>query len=83
MAKPPKDPTDPGNVIRWPLSELGIDDLTLRDFEAFAELAESQGKSVEGLLGEAVRLMLAKHRKDKGPAQIIPLPKPPKGPTLG
>ena len=83
MPKPPKDPTDPGNVIRWPLDELGIDNLSLKDFTAFAELAESQGLSIEALLGEAVRLMLARHRKDKGPAQIIPLPKPPKGPTLG
>lgn len=66
-----KPPEEPGNVIRWPLSELHIDDLTVRDFEAFAQLAEAQGKSVEGLLGEAVRLMLAKHRQPKGPAEIV------------
>lgn len=79
-----KPPEEPGNVIKWPLSELSIDDLTVRDFAAFAELAESQGKSVEALLGEAVRFMLAKHRKPQGPAEIITptFPKP-KGPTLG
>ena len=78
MAKPPKDPTDPGNVVQWPLDKLAINDLSLSDYAAFVELAESQGKSPEALLGEAVRLMLAKRRKDKGPAEIITptFPKP-------
>jgi hypothetical protein len=84
MPNPPDDPKDPGNVVQWPLDTLAINDLSLKDYAAFVELAESQGKSPEALLGEAVRLLLAKNRTPKGPAEIITpnFPKP-KDPTLG